>query len=82
MSNPKLSDIFRITAEEIHMSQKELSEKTGISVAAISHYFTGSRIPTLRNFYLICLYLGLDTEYVLRQIIPVTDSELRKVNRT
>ena len=50
------------------MSQKELCQKTGITVSAMSHYFTGSRIPTLRNFYLICLYLGLDPEMVLSRI--------------
>lgn len=68
MNNLQLCDIFKITAQENKMSQKELCQKTGITVSAMSHYFTGSRIPTLRNFYLICLYLGLDTELVLSRI--------------
>lgn len=44
------------------MSQKELSELTGINVSTLSHYMNGRRIPDLRATIRICRALDCSVE--------------------
>ena len=49
------SNEFKIRLKEVRkirkLTQQELAEKTGIPVTSIAHFESGSRKPSLENFY-------------------------------
>lgn len=47
IGTPSLADVLKLRMYELHMTQKELAEKLGISPARLSEYMTGKREPTL-----------------------------------
>ena len=47
------------------MSQKELSDATGISESAISNYINGRQLPTVRSVLNICYELVFDTDELI-----------------
>ena len=47
------------------MSQKELSEATGISESAISNYINGRQFPNIKSIINICYELGCDIDELI-----------------
>lgn len=56
-----LNDIL----DEYKMSQKELSEETGISESMISRYIKGECMPSLKNVINIMIVLECDFEELI-----------------
>lgn len=54
--------------EELHMSQKEFSEKTGISQSAISEWKTKKTNPTTDKILIICQVLEVTPVWLLSGI--------------
>lgn len=52
---------------EKHISQKELSEKTGISVSALSNYVNDKREPKISTFQILAEGLGVDIKELLEE---------------
>lgn len=48
-----------------HMGQSQLARKTGISVASISGYCKGARMPGCNQLYQICKALDTSSDYLL-----------------
>ena len=46
-------------------SQADLAKRTGLPAAAISHWETGRRMPSLENFWTLLFVLQIDAEYIL-----------------
>ncbi|NCA93227.1 XRE family transcriptional regulator [bacterium] len=53
---------FRDELDNMQITQKELSEKTGLSQNAISNYKNGNRIASLPAFISICIALNLSVD--------------------
>lgn len=49
-----LADAVRLTRERSKLTQQELAVKTGFHPAAISHFETGHRTPTIPNIIRLC----------------------------
>jgi transcriptional regulator with XRE-family HTH domain len=47
------------------LSQKDLSEKTGITQATISRYINGSRLPSAESIITICEELNISSDWLL-----------------
>lgn len=60
---------------EKNISQKQLSEMTGITESAISHYIKGDRVPRGTNLVKIAKVLGTTTDDLLSG-----DKEMNKEN--
>lgn len=51
-----------------HMSMTELSERSGVSVSLLCHYFAGTRNPGLKNFSKLIDALGYEIVYKKKEI--------------
>ena len=47
------------------LTQSELAEKTGLKAAAISHFETGQRKPSLKNLRALCMAMNVSADYML-----------------
>jgi transcriptional regulator with XRE-family HTH domain len=47
------------------LTQLELAEKTGIPVTSIAHFESGSRKPSIENFYKLISVLNVSADYIL-----------------
>lgn len=63
------SNEFKIRLKEVRkirkLTQQELAEKTGIPVTSIAHFESGSRKPSLENFYKLIVVLNISADYIL-----------------
>ncbi|WP_216936944.1 MULTISPECIES: helix-turn-helix domain-containing protein [unclassified Acinetobacter] len=63
------SNDFKIRLKEVRrtrkLTQQELAEKTGIPVTSIAHFESGSRKPSLENFYKLIVVLNISADYIL-----------------
>lgn len=63
------SNEFKIRLKEVRktrkLTQQELAEKTGIPVTSIAHFESGSRKPSLENFYKLIVVLNVSADYLL-----------------
>ena len=63
------SNDFKIRLKEVRktrkLTQQELAEKTGIPVTSIAHFESGSRKPSLENFYKLIVELNVSADYIL-----------------
>ena len=63
------SNEFKIRLKEVRkirkLTQQELAEKTGIPVTSIEHFESGSRKPSLENFYKLIVVLNISADYIL-----------------
>lgn len=63
------SNNFKIRLKEVRktrkLTQQELAEKTGIPVTSIAHFESGSRKPSLENFYKLIVELNVSADYIL-----------------
>lgn len=58
------------------MTQKQLSEKAGITEAAISHYIKGNRVPRASVLGRLAIALNTTTDYLLEGITQDAKEEL------
>lgn len=71
---PKFAEDLRIWRKEAGVTQKELSEKTGISLSSITKYETGERHPREEQLDKIFDALGLEkTNVVINLVEGVND---------
>lgn len=49
------------------LTQKELSQQTGITESSISHYVKGDRVPRGANLTKLASALGTTTDYLLKE---------------
>ena len=47
------------------LTQKEIANKLGVCQQTISHYFNGTKLPTLDTFANLCVALDLDPAEIL-----------------
>ncbi len=67
---------------EQHLNQKQLSQKVGITEAAMSHYIKGDRVPRSTTLAKIAAELGTSSDYLMGGAsIPSTEgfSEARRL---
>jgi DNA-binding XRE family transcriptional regulator len=59
----KSKNLIAIKRVEAGLTQKELSQKTGISVCTIRSWENGTRKPKIEGLRKICDVLGVDVEF-------------------
>lgn len=59
-----------------NMTQKELAEKTGLTVASISRYITGTRVPSASVIRDVAVALNVTTDYLLGLSTVVTKPDV------
>ncbi|WP_304709023.1 type II toxin-antitoxin system HigA family antitoxin [uncultured Rikenella sp.] len=62
---PTLAELIRLRMAEMHLSQKALAEKLGVSPSRISEYLTGKSEPTLKIARTIHHELNIDADLIL-----------------
>ena len=62
---PTLAELIRLRMAEMHLSQKALAEKLGVSPSRISEYLTGKSEPTLKIARTIHRELNIDADLIL-----------------
>ncbi len=62
---PTLPELIRLRMAEMHLSQKALAEKLGVSPSRISEYLTGKSEPTLKIARTIHRELNIDADLIL-----------------
>ena len=55
----------RETLAEEYRSLKKMAELTGMTEAQLSMYFSGKRMPNLKNLKKLALYLQVPADYLL-----------------
>lgn len=69
-----ISEMLALRRKELKITQKELSEKTGISVVSLAKYEKGKRFPSYTNLNKISKVLELDYD----EAYNILESEKRK----
>ena len=59
-----ISDVLSLRRKELHITQKELSDKTKISIVSLAKYEKGERLPSYENLARIADALALDYDEV------------------
>lgn len=62
---PTLAELIRLRMAEMHLNQKALAEKLGVSPSRISEYLTGKSEPTLKIARTIHRELNIDADLIL-----------------
>lgn len=53
----------------LKITQTDLGEKAGLPTSIISHFETGRRMPSLKNFYRIVEALGIPADDLLGRMV-------------
>lgn len=61
-----LSKNLKVYLDGFEMSEKELSNKTGIQTSSLSRYINGSRLPNDKTLQKIADIFGIKTEHLLK----------------
>ena len=59
-----IGDVLALRRKELKITQKELSEKTGISMTSLTKYEKGERLPTYSNLNKLAKELKLKYDEV------------------
>lgn len=62
---------IRYAREARFMTQAQLAEKTGMQSAAISHFETGERTPSIPNIIRLCRGLGVSPNQLLCDYLEI-----------
>lgn len=65
MKTDPISENIRLAREFRQMTQAALAKATGLQPAAISHFETGERRPSIRNLRKICNALEFSADWLL-----------------
>ncbi len=60
-----LGQRIKCVREQRGLTQVELSQKTGLHAAQVSHFETGNRLPCAKNLRVICIALNVSADYLL-----------------
>lgn len=60
-----VSSSLRTARETAHLTQREMSERLGVSRSAYTYYETGHSLPDLNSFTEICRILGVSADSML-----------------
>lgn len=61
----KFKERLNLCLKDQKISQKELSQKTGLSPSIINNYCTGKREPSLNALILVCNELNESADFLL-----------------
>ena len=64
-----LADTLRKAREYRNLTQQELAEKTGMKPAAISHFETAQRTPSIPNIIRLCRALSVSPNRMLAKYL-------------
>lgn len=64
LNEKSIGDRIKIDREKNKMSQRELSEKTSISISQISNYENGKILPNLFSAAIICESLNISLDWL------------------
>ena len=59
-----ISDVLSLRRKELKITQKELAQKTGISVVSLAKYEKNERLPSFENLNKLSKALDLDYDEV------------------
>lgn len=59
MGKPTVAQLIELALEDMHMTQKQLAQKVGVSPSRISDYVSGRAEPTLKVARQLCLTLNI-----------------------
>ena len=59
-----ISDVLSLRRKELKITQKELAQKTGISVVSLAKYEKNERLPSFENIHKLAEALDLDYDEV------------------
>ena len=59
-----ISDVLLLRRKELKLTQKELAEKTGISIVSLAKYEKNERLPSFENLNKLAKALELDYDEV------------------
>lgn len=59
-----ISDVLSLRRKELKITQKELAQKTGISVVSLAKYEKNERLPSFENLNKLSKALNLDYDEV------------------
>lgn len=68
---------LKIAMDNINMSSKELSDKTGIPKSSISQYLSGYAKPKQDRIYLISKVLGINEAWLIGYNVPMKADKFR-----
>lgn len=70
--DPKpLAATLKAAREYRSLTQQELADKTGMQPAAISHFETGQRTPSIPNIIRLCRALGVSPNQLLCDYLEI-----------
>jgi len=64
-----LAATLKAFRESLDLTQQELADKTGLKPAAISHFETGLRTPSIPNIIRLCRALNVSPNRLLAQYL-------------
>ncbi|MBQ0035564.1 MAG: helix-turn-helix transcriptional regulator [Firmicutes bacterium] len=64
----KFGEIIKRRRRELKLTQEELGKKVGCSKVCVHYYEKGLRGLTLSQFFKFCTVLGLDPDYVQKEL--------------
>lgn len=74
-----IAERIRLTRQQKELSQKELSDKSGINLKSLSRYELGSSIPPADVLKAIANALGVSADFLLNDNqVQINDTELLK----
>lgn len=56
---------FRELRQEHNLTIQQLAEELGVSIAAVSRWETGARVPSIDSLYIIAKYFDVTTDYLV-----------------
>lgn len=59
-----ISDVLALRRKELKLTQKELAEKTGISIVSLAKYEKNERLPSYENLHKLAQALKLNYDEV------------------
>lgn len=60
---------LRLTRETRGLTQLQVAERTGLKPAAVSHFETGQRRPSLMNLRRLCDALRVSSDYLIGRAV-------------
>ena len=63
--NNKFAERLKELREEMNLSQNELAEKTGFSVACINRWEKNIRVPNVESLFILCLFFKVPADYLI-----------------
>lgn len=76
-----LGERIKHLSSKVHLSQKQLAEKAGVTEAAMSHYIKGDRSPRGAVLSRIATALGTTSDFLAQGIPVEKDEELLYAKR-